>query len=121
MLFAATSRNAPELLAVLLAAALAAACGGRGGVLHDVLDEAEERVNLLLEGFEDAEDEMNEAIVLHLEKTHNLMEHAGAASLAAALKIRERLAGKRVVLVASGGNISLDHLRAALDHGRRDS
>ena len=66
MLFAATSRNAPELLAVLLAAALAAACGGRGGVLHDVLDEAEERVNLLLEGFEDAEDEMNEAVAMEL-------------------------------------------------------
>ena len=81
------------------------------GILRDLLDDF-----VLV-----SEDEMNEAIVLHLEKTHNLMEHAGAASLAAALKIRERLAGKRVVLVASGGNISLDHLRAALDHGRRDS
>ena len=42
------------------------------------------------------------------------MEHAGAASLAGAIKIRDRLAGKRVALVASGGNISLQHLRAAL-------
>ena len=64
------------------------------------------------------EDELEEAVVLHLEKTHNLMEHAGAAPLAAALKIRERLQGKRVVLVASGGNLSLEHLRAALRRGR---
>ena len=65
-----------------------------------------------------SEEEMEQAIVLHLEKTHNLMEHAGATSLAAGLKIKERLAGKKVALVASGGNISLEHLRAALDGAR---
>ena len=60
------------------------------------------------------EDEMNSAIVTHLEQTHNLTEHAGAASLAGALKIRDRLAGKKVALIMSGGNLSLDHLRIAL-------
>ena len=58
--------------------------------------------------------EMERAIVTHLEKTHNLTEHAGAASLAGALKIKERLRGKKVALVMSGGNLSLDHLKAAL-------
>ena len=58
--------------------------------------------------------EMNEAIVLHLQHTHNLIEHAGAASLAAAVKLGDRLAGRKVVLVASGGNVTLAHLRAAL-------
>ena len=61
-----------------------------------------------------SDDEMNAAIVAHLEQTHNLAEHAGAASLAGAVKIRERLAGKKVVLVMSGGNLSVEHLRAAL-------
>lgn len=61
-----------------------------------------------------SDSEMAEAVVTHLEKTHNLTEHAGAASLAAALKIKERLRGKNVALVMSGGNISLEHLRAAL-------
>jgi threonine dehydratase len=61
------------------------------------------------------EEEMHSAIVLHLEMTHNLTEHAGAASLAAALKIKDRLQGKKVVLVISGGNISMQHLRTALD------
>jgi len=53
--------------------------------------------------------------VTHLEKTHNLTEHAGAASLAGALKIKYRLRGKKVALVMSGGNISLEHLRTALN------
>jgi threonine dehydratase len=37
--------------------------------------------------------------------THNLAEGAGAAALAAALKERDRLAGKRIAVVQSGGNI----------------
>jgi threonine dehydratase len=54
------------------------------------------------------------AILLLLEHTHNLAEGAGAAPLAAALQIRERLAGKKVVLVMSGGNLALDTLRRLL-------
>lgn len=60
--------------------------------------------------------ELNQAIVMHLEKTHNLTEHAGAASLAAAIKIKDSLKGKKVVLVMSGGNISPEHLKIALEH-----
>ena len=75
------------------------------GILRDLLDDF-----ILV-----TEEEMNQAVVLHLEATHNLTEHAGAASLAAALKIRDRIRGKKVVLVVSGGNISLTHLRAALE------
>jgi threonine dehydratase len=44
--------------------------------------------------------------------THNLAEGAGAAPLAAALKEREKIAGKRVGLVLSGGNIDLALFRA---------
>ena len=59
------------------------------------------------------DDEMDRAVVTHLEKTHNLTEHAGAASLAGALKIKDRLRGKKVALVMSGGNLSIEHLRTA--------
>ena len=62
-----------------------------------------------------SEEELNRAVVLHLEKTHNLTEHAGASSLAAAIKIKDQLRGKKVVLVVSGGNISPDQLRVALE------
>jgi threonine dehydratase len=49
-----------------------------------------------------------------IEHTRNLVEAAGAAPLAAALRLRDRLAGKRVVLICSGGNVTLDQLRALL-------
>ena len=51
---------------------------------------------------------------LLLEKTRNLVEGAGAAALAAALKHRDRLLGKRVALIVSGGNVSLEGLRELL-------
>ncbi|TAK66626.1 MAG: threonine/serine dehydratase [Betaproteobacteria bacterium] len=54
------------------------------------------------------------AVLLLLEHTHNLAEGAGAAPLAAALKLRDRLAGKNVVLVMTGGNLSIDRLRKLL-------
>jgi threonine dehydratase len=62
--------------------------------------------------------EIEAAILLLLEHTHNLAEGAGAAPLAAALQIKDRLAGKKVVLVMSGGNLAIDTLRRILlDHG----
>ncbi|MCA1626215.1 MAG: threonine/serine dehydratase [Acidobacteria bacterium] len=61
------------------------------------------------------EDEIVRAITLYVEKAHTLAEGARAASLAAALKLRERLAGQTVALVLSGGNITVEQLRAALD------
>jgi threonine dehydratase len=61
-----------------------------------------------------SEDELLGATRLMIEGTRNLVEPAGAAPLAAALRLRDRLAGRRVALVCSGGNISLDQLRAVL-------
>ena len=65
-----------------------------------------------------SEDELRRAIVLMLEHTRNVAEHAGAAPLAAALALRERLRGRRVVLVLSGGNISPAQLADVLDAHR---
>ena len=61
-----------------------------------------------------AEDEIRAAVVSMIDATRNLVEPAGAAPLAAALRLRERLAGRRVALVCSGGNVSLAQLRAIL-------
>ncbi len=61
-----------------------------------------------------SEDEIRRAIVIFLAHTRNLAEGAGAAPLAAALKLRHRLAGKRVVIILSGGNLSIDRLREIL-------
>jgi threonine dehydratase len=57
------------------------------------------------------EDELASGVRLALEATHSLAEGAGAASLAAAVKLADRLRGKRVVCVMSGGNIDRATLR----------
>ncbi|MBU6458804.1 MAG: threonine dehydratase [Bradyrhizobium sp.] len=54
------------------------------------------------------DDEIGEAIRFYWADTHNLAEGAGAAPLAAALKEKTRLAGKRIGLILSGGNIDFD-------------
>jgi threonine dehydratase len=51
------------------------------------------------------EEEMREAIRILFSDTHNIAEGAGAAPLAAALQERDRLKGKKVAVVQSGGNI----------------
>lgn len=61
-----------------------------------------------------SEDELNAAVLLMIEHTRNLVEAAGAAALAAALKLREQLLGRKVALICSGGNITVDQLKALL-------
>jgi threonine dehydratase len=55
-----------------------------------------------------SEEEIAEAMRIFFTDTHNVAEGAGAASLAAALKEKENLKGKRVGLVLSGGNVDRD-------------
>lgn len=64
-----------------------------------------------------ADDAIREAMLRMIEGTRNLVEGAGAAALAGALELRSRLAGKRVALVCSGGNVSLPQLRELLARG----
>ncbi len=61
-----------------------------------------------------SDDEMRAAMRLYLEKARTLAEPAGAASLAAALQQREMVAGKKVALILSGGNASLEELRQSI-------
>jgi threonine dehydratase len=51
------------------------------------------------------DDEVSAAMRLMFECTHNVCEGAGAAALAAAMQEKSRLAGKKVAVVASGGNV----------------
>ncbi len=55
--------------------------------------------------------ELRSAMRLLLEETRTLVEAAGAAALAGALRLRDRLRGKVVALILSGGNLSWDGLR----------
>jgi len=68
-----------------------------------------------LRGFVTATDgEIAEAVRLLLSTTHTLAEGAGAASLAGLMKLRDRLAGKTVAIILSGGNIDTETLRRVL-------
>lgn len=57
-----------------------------------------------------SEEEMVQAILLYLELIRNLSEEAGSSPLAAALKIKDRLKGKKVALILTGRNISIERL-----------
>jgi threonine dehydratase len=52
-----------------------------------------------------SEDAIAEAVRNYFDDTHQLAEGAGAAPFAALMQERERMAGKRVAVVLSGGNI----------------
>jgi threonine dehydratase len=52
-----------------------------------------------------SEAEIRQAMRILFTDTHNLAEGAGAAALAAAMQERDRLAGKRVAVIQTGGNI----------------
>jgi threonine dehydratase len=52
-----------------------------------------------------SEDEMAEAMRSYFDLTHQLVEGAGAAPLAALLQERDKMAGRNVALVLTGGNM----------------
>ncbi len=66
------------------------------GILKDILDDM-----VLV-----SEDEMEKAIISLFDTTHNIAEGAGAASTAAAIKYPEKIKGKKVVLLLTGGNLT---------------
>ena len=62
-----------------------------------------------------SEEAISAAVRYLLARNRILVEGAGAASLAAALALRDRLANQRVALVLSGANISISQLKTVLD------
>lgn len=63
-----------------------------------------------------SDDEIRRAMRLILEHTHNLAEAAGAASLAAAIKVKEKLKGRNVAMILSGANVTASTLHEILHH-----
>ncbi|HET9529255.1 MAG TPA: threonine/serine dehydratase [Blastocatellia bacterium] len=61
-----------------------------------------------------SDEEIRQAMIWMIERAHSLAEGAGASPLAAARRLKDALGGRRVGLVCSGGNTSLDHLKDAL-------
>ncbi len=61
-----------------------------------------------------SEDEIKSAMRAYYTDTHNLAEGAGAAPLAALLKERDKLTGKKAGVVLSGGNVDTAVFREVL-------
>jgi threonine dehydratase len=87
------------------------AAGRIGAVPFEIIRERVKRV-VTVDDFE-----IGEAVLLLLERMKLLAEGAGAASLAGALKLKNELKGKNVVLVLSGGNIDMNLLDRIIGHG----
>jgi threonine dehydratase len=58
--------------------------------------------------------EMKSAMRLLFECTHNVSEGAGAAATAAVLQERAQLAGRKVAVVLSGGNVDREIFSSVL-------
>jgi threonine dehydratase len=122
-IIAAEAAGAPQLHASLAADA-PAAIGGTVDTIADGL--ATGRIGRLpfelirgrLKRVVTVDDfEIGEAVLLLLERMKLLTEGAGAASVAAALKIRSDLRGRRIVILLSGGNIDINLLDRIIGYG----
>ena len=74
---------------------------GNDEALHVMLENVDHIVRV-------TEDEVASAMRAMFTDSHNAVEGAGAASLAAALKEKLVLQGKRVAVIATGGNVDHD-------------
>ena len=61
-----------------------------------------------------SEEEVAEAMRIYFHDTHNVVEGAGAAPLAAVLRERDTVRGKEIAVILSGGNIDADLFAAVL-------
>jgi threonine dehydratase len=61
-----------------------------------------------------SDEQINDAVRLLARDAKQLVEGSGAASLAAALKLRDQLQGKKVVGVVTGGNLPLERFAKVL-------
>jgi threonine dehydratase len=75
-------------------------------------------LGILIQNLDDfvlvSDDDLIAAIRMLFHHTHNVAEGAGAAAMAAATKLKDQLAGKKVAIDLSGGNITLERLKSIL-------
>ena len=71
-----------------------------------------EALELILQGVDRivqvTDGEVSAAMRMMFECTHNVCEGAGAAALAAATQERTRIKGRKVAVIATGGNVDQD-------------
>ncbi|RJF98012.1 threonine dehydratase [Noviherbaspirillum saxi] len=65
------------------------------------------------------DDEVEEAMRLYYLATHNVAEGAGAAALAAAMQMKQQLAGRKIGVPLCGGNVDHDQFARILNRQQR--
>ena len=58
-----------------------------------------------------SEKEIRDAMVLYIENEHQLLEGAAGTAVAALIKMKDKLKGKKIGVVICGGNIAIDTLK----------
>jgi len=82
------------------------------------VEDAVMRINKSVDRIVELEEHEFEAAMRHyFTDTHNVAEGAGAAALAALLKERDRMLGKRVGVILTGGNVDADVYHRVLANG----
>ena len=61
-----------------------------------------------------SEEQMRQAMLTLMDRAHLLAEGAGSAALAAAIMLKDELQGKRVGIVVSGGNVTMETVKRAV-------
>jgi threonine dehydratase len=61
-----------------------------------------------------SEKEIKDAMVFYIENEHQLLEGAAGTAVAALIKIKDKLKGKKIGVVICGGNISIDTLKQVI-------
>ncbi len=76
-------------------------------------------LELILEGVDRivqvTDAEVASAMRMMFECTHNVCEGAGAAALAAAIQEKQKIAGQKIAVIATGGNVDRDVFAAVLN------
>jgi len=79
-----------------------------------------EALELILQGVDRivqvTDSEVSAAMRMMFECTHNVCEGAGAAALAAATQEKTRIKGRKVAVIATGGNVDQDVFARVLNH-----
>ncbi|MGH7686675.1 MAG: threonine ammonia-lyase [Candidatus Dormibacteria bacterium] len=66
-----------------------------------------------------SEDELRDATLTMIEATRTVVELAAGSTLAAGLRMREELAGRRVALICTGGNVTRAQMRELMQDRTR--
>ena len=87
-------------------------CAGDEDALQIIRENVERVVRV-------SDDEIRRAMKIYFTDTHNVVEGAGAAALAAALKEKASIADKRVGVIATGGNVDYNLFAEVLLGGEK--